>query len=268
MRYFWLTLAGVLAAGSAVRAQVPQTPPSAPIPPSATTLDPAHNRLDYLLVRWQNEMSRVRSLSAQVARTTKDKTFGDVVTMEGSARYLKPDMASLRLDNPRRPGTFEQYVWSGNYLYEYRPTDKLVRVHPLPPRPQGQVADDSFLSFIFGMKAEDIKRRYDMRLDKEDPAWIYIQIYPRMAADKADFRRAQLVLNAKTMMPRRLWFEQPNQNEITWQLPNVSIGAAMDRTQFLNPSLPPGWRKEIAPKMTVDNPQRDVSPRVIRPQQK
>ncbi len=269
MRDSWLTLAGVLVAGGTVLAQAPNAAPnpsggSATLP--AVTLDPTHNRLDYLLLRWQTEMNRVQTLEAQVARMTKDKTFGDTTVMVGSARYIKPDVAYLRLDNSARPGSFEQFIWSGNNLYEYRPADKLLRVHPLPPRPQGQVADDGFLSFIFGMKAEEVKKRYDLRLHKDDDNFIYIYIYPRLPGDKADFQRAELVLNAKTMMPRRLWFEQPNKNEITWDLPRVTTGVALDAKPFLNPPTPAGWRREVAPKL-MDTPQgNQVQPRVIRPQ--
>lgn len=266
MRTLWLTAAGVLLTGGTLQAQATNNANQTTAPPgqSSTTLDPVHNRLDVLLIRWQNEMNKVQSLDAQLVRMTKDKTFGDTVVMEGVARYIKPDLAYLKLVNRNRPDAYEQFIWSGNDLYEYRPADKLLRVHQLPPRPQGQVADDGFLSFIFGMKAEDVKRRYDLRLAKEDENWTYIHIYPRYAADKADFQRAELVLNSRTMMPRRLWFEQPNKNEITWDLARLTTGVQLPRAAFLNPPTPPGWRKEIA-KM-VDTTQGGVQPRVIRPQ--
>jgi len=273
MRYSWLPLVGALLAPGALPAQQafsPQSPQIPAVPQAgqpAVTLDPAHNRLDALLIRWANEMSHVQSLEATIVRTTKDKTFGDTEIAQGMARYLKPDMASVRLDFASRPGKFEQYVWSGNALYEFRPQDKLLRVHALPPRPAGQLSDDSFVSFIFGMKAEEVKRRYDMRLAKENENWAYIYIYPRYPGDKVDFQRAELVLNSKTMMPRRLWFEQPNKNEITWDLPRVATGLPLDKNLFVRPPAPAGWRTEMAPKITDSQPQgQAVPPRVIRPQ--
>ena len=129
--------------------------------------------------------------------------------VSGTARYMKPNLAMLEMQERGNPQRFEKYICTGTYLYEYAPQNKQVRVHELPaPRP-GQVMDDNFLSFLFGMKADEARRRYDLRLVKEDQWYIYIEIHPRFSADKADFQRARLVLNSQTYLPRQLWFAGP-----------------------------------------------------------
>jgi TIGR03009 family protein len=275
MRYYWSMLTALLLLVPMQLHAQPQAapPPGAPaaasngaVPGAASpALDPAHNRLDSLLLRWEEEMKKVQTLEAQCVRITKDKTFQDTDVFEGTAKYMKPNMAMLKMEKKGKPQIFEKYVCTGSFLYEYVPQSKQVRVHELPPPKPGQVSDDNFLSFLFGMRAEEAKRRYDLKLTKEDEHWIYIEVLPRFPADKADFQKAQLVLGSKTFVPRRLWFEQPNGNEITWDLPHIDNAARLNRTEFTSPDMPSGWSMVRVPRAN-ETPRNDVQPRVIRQQ--
>jgi TIGR03009 family protein len=262
MRYLWLTLAAVLVAGASLPAQ-------APPPPAAAPLDPAHNRLDALLLQWQQKMGDMQVLEAQCTRTTFDKTWQNTDVFEGVAKYKRPNLAMLEMHKKGKPEVYEKYLCNGTSLYEYAPQSKVIRVHELPAPKPGQVADDNFLSFLFGMKAEEARRRYELKLVKEDQWYIYLEILPRFPADKADFHKAQLVLLNNSFLPRRLWFEQPNGNEITWDIPRVDSGAAahVAPADFAPPAtLPQGWRLERVPQAATA-PRNDVPPRVVRPQQ-
>jgi TIGR03009 family protein len=258
MRTLGLALISFVIASGFVGAQQP--PASAP--------DRNHGRLDMLLDRWEKEMQSVQSIVAQCTRTSLDKTFQMTETFEGAARYMKPNLAMLEMQKRGKPDVFEKYICTGTFLYEYVPQNKVIRVHELPPPKPGQVADDNFLSFLFGMKAEEARRRYDLRLVKEDQWYIYIEILPRLPADKADFQRARLVLNNQTFLPRELWFEQPNGNEVKWDIPKVEAGAALNRTDFTSPNVPAGWNLVRVPRPTEVAPQTDnVRPRIARPNQ-
>jgi len=277
MRYFWMTLAGMLLAGSGGYAQQPpqqqlppqQQPPTTP--PAAAPLDPAHNRLDALLLRWEQEMTKVQTIVAYCTRTSVDKTFQVAEVYEGTAKYMKPNLAMLEMQKREKepqkkgkPPVFEKYICTGTFLYEYVPHDKVIRVHELPPPKPGQVSDDNFLSFLFGMRAEEARRRYELKLVKEDQWYFYIEILPRFAADKADFQKARLVLTSKTFLPRELWFEQPNGNEVKWDMPKVESGADLRRTDFTSPATPPGWNLVRVPRGSEAS-QGTVPPRIVRP---
>src|SRR5262249_46691374 len=98
---------------------------------------------------------------------------------------------------------------------EYAPREKVVREHEMPKPRDGQVADDNLLSFLFGMKAEEAKKRYELTVLQPPPNdkwYYYILIKPRAKADQNDFSRARLVLYKTNFLPRQLWFEQPNKN--------------------------------------------------------
>ena len=48
-------------------------------------------------------------------------------------------------------------------------------------------------------------------------------------------------------MPRQVWFQTPNQNEVTWDLTAVQPQAAVNPNDFAPPALPQGWRQQVVP---------------------
>jgi len=257
MRYHWLALAGILLGGTAGFAQ---QQPQRPVAPPATTLDPARNPIDNLLVRWEEKMKSIESLQAECTRTTIDKVFGGNDVFVGQAKYMKPNLAILDLKHKTQVGRFEKYICTGTFLYEYHLQSKEIRAHKLPPPKPGQVGDDSALTFLFGMKADQAKDRYDLKFVKEDQWYLYVEILPRRDQDKHDFIKARLVLNKDSYLPRQLWFNEPNSNEITWDIPQINPRANLDRKEFETPTPPPTWKLVPAPT------RNDLPPRVALPQ--
>jgi TIGR03009 family protein len=256
MRPYGLVLASLLLSGAAASAQ--QTPPAAPAA--------APTPLDNYLVRWEQEMQKVEHLAAQLVRIDKDNVAKVATKLTGYAAYLKAgngpttlNLALLELRPENSKDIAEKLICTGTYLYVFVPAQKEIKVYELPkPRP-GQVADEGPLSFLFGMKAEQAKTRYDLRLAKEDQYYIYVDIKPRDPDDRTDFQRARLVLNKDNYLPRQLWFEHPDGNETTWDIPRIDNRAPIDRRWFDAPQEPAGWKKVMVPR---DN---QIKPRVIRP---
>jgi len=263
MRYVWLALSGVLLATCALQAQQ-----ASPAP--AVTLDPARNPLDALLVQWEQKMTSITDLSAEIVRIKEDKVYGTREIFEGWAKFKKPGLALLDLHRRDSPAVIEKYICTGTFLYEFSQSNKQVRVHELPPPKPGQIADDNFLSFLFGMKAEEAKSRYDLKVVKDDNFYIYLEVLPRTPADKADFQKAQLAFTRSTMLPRLLIFMEPNGNRVNWDIPSIDINARLNRNEFTSPTLPPGWKYVRVP-LNADgaaNPGNgNVEPRLYRPKQ-
>lgn len=265
MRPYWLALTGLLL-GTILHAQQPPQPVQT-APPVNSTWPAAPNpaRLDQLLQRWEQEMKNVHTLSAEMIRKDLDKTRGGTEEFTGTAKYMKPNLALLEMQKKGNPNVYEKYLASGTFMYAWVPSSKVVRVYELPAPKAGQVGDDNFLSFLFGMKAEEAKRRYDMKLVKEDQWYLYVEVLPRFPADKADFAKARLVLNQSNFLPRQVWFEQPNGNEITWDVPKIASGVNLPREAFQAPaSLPAGWNLVRVPRSEPVGQQQP--PRVIRQQ--
>lgn len=265
MRLQGLALTVLLVAAAPLVAQKPQTPPATPSaqPAQQAAADP----LDGYLDRWQKTMEQVQALSAQIKRTEKDQTTDVEKHFTGFTKYLRvgagattQNLALLQMTPDGKKDFSERFVCSGALLYEFRQSEKVVMAHELPKPRAGQVSDDNFLSFLFGMKKEEAQKRYDLKLTKTDQFYLYVDIQPRFAADKVDFKRAQIVLNKETMLPRRLWFESPNSTQVTWDVVQInSNDKTIDRREFDAPTPPAGWKMAQAPK-DAESP-----PRVARP---
>jgi TIGR03009 family protein len=254
-----MVLAVVLAMTSIAGAQ---TTPAAR--PGDAAADAA--KLDGYLKRWEEQMRKVQTLAAVLGRVDKDKSFGTTTKYTGLAQYMRSgtgptamNLAHMEMKQENKAEVAEKIICTGTYLYMFAPAQKEIRAYEIPRPKPGQVADDNFMSFMFGMKAEEAKKRYVLTLAKEDKWWIYMDVAPRSAADKAEFARARLVLSRETFLPRQLWFEHANGNEIQWDIPKLENGASIDRRVFDAPKPPPGW------KLVPVSRNASTPPRVVRP---
>jgi TIGR03009 family protein len=243
----WLAVAAVApgqAPGQPAVHLNPAGQASAPV-----SLNPQTNRLDALLMQWEQKMRTVQGLHATVTRTETDPVEKTAKTYTGEAKFLRPNRAMLYMKSTTDPNLYEQYVFTGTYLYEYSPQFKRLRIHELAPK-AGQVVEDNFLNFLFGMSAEDAKRRYDMSLAKEDQHYVYLFVSPKTPADRADFSKARLVLWATTFLPRQLEFETPNGSVIKWDIPKADPAARVTATDFAPPTPPRDWQVQRVPRAT------------------
>jgi TIGR03009 family protein len=273
MRILYATVAFVTLHAATVAQPPGGNSPVIPAPgtggrPGATlgqpVLDP-NSHLDSYLMRWENEMKGVNSIVVKDCVRT-DKERGQIKVWKGEARYLKPNLAALRLVLQEDPKLFELVVSTGTNLYEYRPQYKKLVIHELPPAKIGAF-DNNLLSFLFGMSAMDAKKRYDLTLTRdispENPNYIYIGVTPKYVEDKREFVQAQLVLFSATMLPRRLWFRQPTDTEVTWDLPNMDTRIQLHVGDFIPPPAPQGWETEQQRLLPTPGP-NDGRPPVVR----
>jgi TIGR03009 family protein len=244
LRSRW-TVTTLLLFAPALAAQQPVAPARPAAAPVA--LDPAKNRLDALLLQWEARMKGVQGLVAECVRTETDAVTNTQEVFQGTAKFLRPNRAALEMVKKSNPAIFERYICTGTYLYEYRPQNKLVRIHQLPAPPPGgqQQVEDNFLAFLFGMKAEEAKRRYTIRLMGEDQNYCYLEIKPNYAADKADFSKARLALFNTTFLPREVSFQQPNGTIVKWDVPRIDTSAPLSAGDFNAVPVGKDWKQEV-----------------------
>lgn len=241
MKKLSIALALSLMIQTTLLAQV-TTPPT--VKTSSVSLDPEKNELDRHLLRWEQEMAKVNSFAAQVTRSEKNPVFETTDHFKGTIHYLKPSYVLLHMAKKDNPNSYERFLCSPNFLYQYVPAQKEIHVYQTSnsAKPGAQKEDNS-LSFLFGLKAKEAKRRYDLRLAKTDKYYIYVDIIPRRDVDKAEFQKARVVLNRDTMLPRQLWFQQPNKEEVLWDFPKMMTGVKLTKLNFQTPpKLPKGWK--------------------------
>jgi len=259
----WVGLA--VLAGFSGQIQAQGLPPAAPAaqPPAA---NPA---LDTYLQRWEAEMLKIQALEARLQLIVHDKAFNSTEKKNGVAKYKKVgplgsqvSLGLLELYQAKNPSELDKkYICTGNFTYEILPHVKEIRAYEMPKPKPGQVGNDNFLMFLFGMKAEEVKKRYDIRLAKEDDFYGYFDIYPKIAQDKTDFQKAQLVLFRQSALPRRVWFEQANGSETMWDIPQINPNANISDAEFQSPQLPQGWKAVVNPAQPVAGNQPARMPR-------
>jgi TIGR03009 family protein len=244
MRRYGLVLATLVLANLPASAQQAQQTPATP--PAAND----NKALDEHLNKWEAAMKKVETLGASLTRVDTDPVYEHVQKLTGVAYYMRAgngptaqNLALLQMTVEGQKEPKEKFICTGTYIYQFLPDQKEIRYYQLPKPQPGQVAEDNnLLSLLFGMKAEDAKRRYELKLTREDPNFIYVDIIPRSPADKADFQRAQLILNRSTYLPRRLWFEHANRSTVLWDITGLQAPMALDRRTFDQPQAPPGWK--------------------------
>jgi len=242
MRIFVLSLLGLFFIVTSVPAQ-----------------QPGAENLDTVLRGWEKAMTDLRSFVAEVERSTLDKSLGARDDFKGYAMFVKPAPkdagAKARLELAKASDTkvFEKYICNGAFLYEYAPATSTIRIHDMP-RNKKDGYQESFLSFLFGMGAEQAKLRYEMRHvvpEKRDEFYHYILIRPRTDQDKQDFVEARLSLYRNTNLPAQIWYLQANKSEITWNFKNLQLDRQIPDAYF-QPDQPKGWRVErVQPKTPV-----------------
>ncbi len=265
MRPLRFVIAALLLAATFVAAQNPQnTQNPQPTAPPGAKPNPV---LDKVLANWEASMARVKFLTAELACIEKDKTFNQTMKSTGFAQYLKAgegttslNLANLETKTEGKKDLRYKFTSTGTYLYEFRPAIKEIVAHELPKPKPGAISDDNFMSFLFGMKAEDAKKRYDMRLSKEDAYYFFIDVSPRTERDRADFAKAQIVIDKRNYYPRQLWFEEVNGRETTWDIPRIDDRTPVDRRNFDAPK-PPGsdWKIKVE-KLTAEGPPKTIRP--------
>jgi TIGR03009 family protein len=242
-----LTLAGSLPVG----AQGPQQQPGGQPPPVGPQQSPAaaptagvppvqqppalsleqQAALDRLLAAWETRNNAVRTWSCTFhkweynAWSPADAAGERLAFAEssGELKYAAPDKGLFRVKETRqwspearryeiRGGdTGEHWVCNGESIYEFRHPERQLRETKLPPEMRGKAISDGPLPFVFGAKADTLRKRYWMRIitppDVRDQIWL--EALPRFQVDAANFSKVELILQARDLMPFAIQIFKP-----------------------------------------------------------
>jgi len=259
MRSPGLTLAAFLLAASTISAQAPGAPTSKDAtPPGAKPISEKNQKyLDAYLKVWEERMASINGLETKIIYTETED--GQKTVYTGDAALMKPNFARLMLKeaaNPTNTKKWKHHVADGQYLWDFNYGSKVAHVLQLP---KDGVGDKTMFTLLSGMKAADIKKRFDVTIDVDDSTkfnenYIHFSIYPKSKEDMQEFKKAELVLwkNDKDpkyvdflLLPARLWFQHPNGNQVTWEFKNMTVKKSFPKDEFKAPGFPDKeWRSE------------------------
>ena len=210
----------------------PRNAAVAPPPQQPVVLSPEQQAaLDQLLAAWESRNAAVRTWSCTFhkweynAWSPADANGERLAFAEstGELKYAAPDKGLFRVKETKqwipearryevRGGdTGEHWVCNGESVYEFRHSERQLRETKLPPEMRGKAISDGPLPFVFGAKADTLRKRYWMRIvtppDVRDQIWL--ESLPRFQADAANFSKVELILQARDLMPFAIQIYKP-----------------------------------------------------------
>ena len=240
-------------------------PPAVAQPPTLSPQEQA--QLDQLLAAWEARNAAVKTWSCTFRKweynawSPADAAGERLAFAEstGELKYAAPDKGLFHVKESKqwspearryevRGGDAgEHWVCNGESIYEFRHTERQLRETKLPPEMRGKAISDGPLPFVFGAKADTLKKRYWMRIitprDVRDQIWL--EALPRYQADAANFSKVELILRARDLMPFAIQIFKPGgQDRDVYQFdPNTNlIDKGLDLIRdFARPTPPFGY---------------------------
>ncbi|VTR96408.1 Hypothetical conserved protein OS=uncultured planctomycete GN=HGMM_F37F03C09 PE=4 SV=1 [Gemmata massiliana] len=265
MRSAGFTLTALLVTGSAGWAQPPAVPgaPVAGQPPAAQPAPQADPKLDAHLIEWEKRMANVVNFRTEVALARTDAVFKKTTNFGGPESVvlcMKPNYAILRLNNigDSTKADYEAFICDGKAVYAYNGIAKTITAFKIPKAGAG--VDNLMIDFLAGMKAKEVKERFDIALFKTDENYIYLDIKPRLGKDQQEFKHLRLALygpgpnTAKfSYLPAQVYMLKPNGDTEVWKFANPQVdvpGVEAKLFQFVDIK---GWKVQEAPPAPAPN---------------
>ena len=240
-----------------------QAPPPAPAAPAVV----AH------LQAWERVMAGSKSFWSQCTVSRRNEATKISESYKGAVMCLKPGYARTMIElQPAAgqppasvQGVFEMYIITPTAVHEYTGTGVDRTTGKLKPRTYtetrfapGQRPQNVMLDLLSGtMTADQVLRRFDVSLVKQDANYIYLGILPKRdnKRDQEDFQSMSMVLYQPATgfgyLPATVMFTKD------------ALGQQIDEWTFLQPKLnqPEVTVQQFAP---VAIPANDPNWQVIR----
>jgi TIGR03009 family protein len=236
-------------------------PPQPPPPPFILT--PAEQaQVDRLLLFWEKSSKNIKTFRCKFTRWEYDPVFGppDKPTYidEGELRYAAPDKGLYSVEGPRA----EKWICDGKSIFEYDFRKKQVIEHRLPPELQGKAIVNGPVPFLFGAKAEQLNRRYWMRIitPPGTQGQVWLEARPRFREDAQNFKYVELILTVReeSVQPSAVQIYHPNgKNHTSYLLEAPVVNKPDLRGVFEDPfhaRVPIGWQKLVEDAPQGPNP--------------
>jgi TIGR03009 family protein len=193
--------------------------------------------LEQILADWESHSSQIKKLTGSFERHKYDHTFKVEFSAQGKFAYEAPDRGAYEFegvkvaegalsrmkDEDENPYSLksdqpEHWVCTGEAVLLINHKDKNFTKVEIPPEHRGENIIDGPLPFLFGMKAEQAKRRYVFELlppKKSYPDAIRLGVTPRLDKDSSNWCEAQVIINRETFLPIAVRLVAPGRNSET-----------------------------------------------------
>ena len=211
--------------------------------------------LDEFLDRWEQFSSTIKTF--EVGFTCYEyepavKEDGPLHTTYGYFKYTSPRRFVFHVEGQwvngkqvKNGSKEEKTIIDGNTVYEYDFKEKAVNQHNIDPELMARGFADSPLPLIFGARADEMKRRFSMKIvtanDYKD-SQVWLAVKPLLIADQTEFRALEIRIDKKTLRATALKKEEVlNGTHKVYVLSDHKINTPFASIiQFFKPDVPPG----------------------------
>ena len=213
-------------------------------------MDPA---LDSLLKKWEVESAKIKTLHGNQTRTEVNRVFEVEKVTSGPFFLETPDkgridmMAVKKINGnvgarknaegvpfKRESGSSEKWICTGTAIWMLNEDDKTYQKEEIPEDQRGKNIVNSPLPFLFGMKADDAKKRFNMTLKAETKETATLLVEPKLSKDQQNYKIAQIKLNKKTFLPDKVQLLDQTGLEIIYEFEKVVINDGDFRSRMQN----------------------------------
>jgi len=238
-------------------------------------LNPAEQReLDTFLARWETVSARTRRYEVDFTLYEYDPTIPGAVPnvpqrlcfgrFEYTANPMRfayvvegewRDDRQIRRDGDRNPHIFAEDIFiDDRTVIKFDYNARTVRQINVPSEMVGRGIADSPLPLIFGAKADDLKRRFSMRVLHRTDGLTVLYARPLQIEDQQEFRELVIMLENETLRARGLkQYDINGMGHKVFVLTNtrvnrVDIPGIIDPLGLIvnrwPPRTPQGWTRE------------------------
>jgi len=226
-------------------------------------------QVDRVLQLWEQGSDRIKTYKCSFVRREYDPVFlngGDqtpITISQGHVSYRSPDKGRFKITEIERYNAQaqkyekqagdpnEHWVCTGTAVFEYDAPNKQLKKYEIPPELQGKGITDGPLPFLFGAKADKLRRRYYIRITQRGDKDIWLDVRPKFQADAANYSKVEIILDKSTFLPSALLVYAANAPLSTFDkgprtmyvLGKATVNSPLDSMlPFQRPITPPFWK--------------------------
>jgi TIGR03009 family protein len=236
--------------------------PAGAVPARAKAPDPA--KMDWLLKQWEKQSSLLKTLDVTILRIDNTPAWDDLEYYEGRALFKSPNLAfinfeKIKQDENKKPvkdpqnkdpkktkyltTPYERIICTGKEVWQYKSDTQQIFIFPLQKDEQEKAIEEGPLPFLFNMKADDARKRYQMTLMTEDQASYGVSIKPRLQVDQESFSLAFVKLDKRFLLPVYIKMVSPDgKSQKEFRLGPMYPNKPVNEKNFEGKPLGPPWK--------------------------
>jgi TIGR03009 family protein len=234
--------------------------------------DAEQRELDEFLARWERYSGDIKrydvefnmlaydpTIPGAVPNVPHQRTFGNFKYIANPMRFVyviegewRNDEKIKRDDGKNQHIFAEKIIINEKSVFKYEYNSKTVYQVNVPPEMIGKGIADSPLPLIFGAKADELKRRFSMKIIPRQDEAIWLIARPLLVEDQQEFKELEILINRQTL--HALGLKQTDINGKAYKVYELRIppkindrlnAIADDLKAHFTPDVPRGWKHDV-----------------------